>query len=61
MSSVKPFELMFGKIVGISLVGVTQFLIWTVLFGVANLFLRRWTLGQLGIDPEITRRCCRKV
>ena len=31
ISSVKPFELMIGKIVGIALVGLTQFLIWAVL------------------------------
>lgn len=29
ISSVKPFELMMGKIVGIALVGLTQFLLWT--------------------------------
>lgn len=31
ISSVKPFELMMGKIVGIALVGLTQFLLWAVL------------------------------
>jgi ABC-2 type transport system permease protein len=31
ISSVKPFELMMGKILGIALVGLTQFLLWTVL------------------------------
>lgn len=31
ISSVKPFELMMGKIIGIALVGLTQFLLWTVL------------------------------
>lgn len=30
VSSVKPFQLMLGKIVGISLVALTQFLIWVV-------------------------------
>jgi ABC-2 type transport system permease protein len=30
ISSVKPFQLMFGKIVGIALVGLTQLLIWVV-------------------------------
>jgi len=30
ISSVKPFQLMLGKIVGISLVALTQFLIWIV-------------------------------
>ncbi|MFM7015667.1 MAG: ABC transporter permease [Bacteroidota bacterium] len=31
ISSVKPFELMLGKIVGIALVGLTQFVLWVVL------------------------------
>jgi ABC-2 type transport system permease protein len=31
VSSVKPFELMMGKIVGIGAVGLTQFLMWIVL------------------------------
>ena len=31
VSSVKPVQLMMGKIVGIALVGLTQFLIWVVL------------------------------
>ena len=31
VSSVKPFELMMGKIIGIALVGLTQFLLWAVL------------------------------
>ncbi|MAY83956.1 MAG: ABC transporter permease [Flavobacteriales bacterium] len=31
ISSVKPFQLMMGKIIGIALVAVTQFLIWVVL------------------------------
>ena len=34
ISSVKPFQLMMGKIVGIALVGFTQFLLWIVLTGV---------------------------
>jgi ABC-2 type transport system permease protein len=31
VSSVKPFQLMAGKIIGIGLVGLTQFLMWVVL------------------------------
>jgi len=31
VSSVKPFHLMMGKIIGIGLVGLTQFLLWIVL------------------------------
>ena len=34
VSSVRPFQLMLGKIIGIGAVGLTQFLIWIVLIGV---------------------------
>lgn len=37
MCSVKPFQLMMGKVVGIGLVGLTQFLLWVLLSGVALL------------------------
>jgi ABC-2 type transport system permease protein len=33
ISSVRPFQLMMGKIVGIALVGLTQFLLWLILTG----------------------------
>lgn len=33
ISSVKPFQLMMGKILGIAMVGVTQFLLWVILTG----------------------------
>jgi ABC-2 type transport system permease protein len=37
ISSVKPFQLMMGKIIGIALVGLTQFLLWIVLtFGISS-------------------------
>lgn len=37
ISSVKPMQLLVGKIVGIALVGITQFLIWIVLtFGLVS-------------------------
>ena len=43
ISSVKPFELMMGKIIGVALVGLTQFLLWAVLTlaisGIASSFL----------------------
>ncbi|PVX52645.1 ABC-2 type transport system permease protein [Balneicella halophila] len=37
VSSVKPFQLMIGKIVGIALVGLTQILIWGVLLGIISI------------------------
>src|SRR6185369_1953450 len=43
VSSVKPFELMMGKIIGIAAVGLTQFLMWIVLlivlFSALQLFI----------------------
>ncbi len=38
ISSVKPFQLMMGKIIGIGLVGITQFILWIILsFGLISL------------------------
>lgn len=34
ISSVKPFQLMMGKIVGVAMVGLTQFIMWIILSGV---------------------------
>jgi ABC-2 type transport system permease protein len=34
VSSVKPFQLMMGKITGVALVGLTQFLLWVILTAV---------------------------
>ena len=34
VSSVKPFQLMMGKIIGVSLVALTQFMMWILLTGV---------------------------
>lgn len=39
ISSVKPIQLMMGKIIGTSLAGVTQFAIWTILLGVLSTIL----------------------
>lgn len=36
VSSLKPFQLMMGKIIGIGAVGLTQFLIWIVLISVVS-------------------------
>ncbi|HKK11058.1 MAG TPA: ABC transporter permease [Bacteroidales bacterium] len=39
VSSVKPFQLMMGKILGIAMVGLTQILLWVVLtFGIYTVF-----------------------
>jgi ABC-2 type transport system permease protein len=46
ISSVKPFQLMMGKIIGIAAVGLTQFLMWIVLLIVL------FSALQLFISPE---------
>ena len=45
VSSVKPFQLMLGKIIGIASVGVVQFLIWIILISV----LSTSVLGYFGL------------
>ncbi|NLA23967.1 MAG: ABC transporter permease [Bacteroidales bacterium] len=38
VSSVRPFQLMMGKIIGVALVGLTQFLLWIILtFGLVTI------------------------
>lgn len=44
ISSVKPFQLMMGKIIGTSLAGILQFLIWAVL-GLTAMFILSGMLG----------------
>lgn len=47
MSSVKPFQLMMGKIIGIGLVGLTQFLLWIITAGVLQFILSGIFASQL--------------
>jgi ABC-2 type transport system permease protein len=42
VSSLKPFQLMLGKILGIGAVGLTQFLIWVVLIGTLSSVMIGW-------------------
>lgn len=50
VSSVKPFQLMMGKIVGIGAVGLTQFLLWILLIIVFSAVLGAF------IPPEVLRQ-----
>jgi len=49
ISSVKPFQLMMGKIIGTSLAGVLQFVIWAILGG--TLFFVASLLLGINITP----------
>lgn len=50
ISSVKPFQLMLGKILGTTMAGITQFSIWVLLGGILLIVLQL----VLGIDPNVT-------
>ena len=52
ISSVKPFQLMMGKIIGTSLAGILQFLIWAIL-GLAAMFVMTSVFGaQMGASTD---------
>jgi len=56
ISSVKPFQLMLGKIIGNSLAGVTQFAIWILsasILLVIALFLLDIDMTEIGSNPAI--------
>ena len=47
VSSVKPFELMMGKILGIAAVGLTQLALWAILMTILS------TIGSAIFSPEL--------
>ena len=49
VSSLRPFQLMMGKIVGIGAVGLTQFLIWVFLVGTLSTIV----VGVLGMQMPL--------
>ncbi len=50
ISSVKPFQLMMGKVIGIAAVGLTQFLLWIVL----SLIVVSGVQAAFGVKPPPT-------
>lgn len=52
ISSVKPFQLMFGKIVGIGLVGLTQFLLWIVFSLVLSVVIGGLFMGSGSAETQ---------
>ena len=57
ISSVKAVDLMFGKIIGIALVALTQFLLWIVLTVIltsaASMFMGKDMLKRFSGDPQM--------
>ncbi len=54
VSSVRPVQLMMGKIIGIALVGLTQFLLWVVLLAVSVTVVKTTILKDKDVT-QITR------
>lgn len=53
-SSVRPFQLMMGKIIGIGAVGLTQFILWAILIGFVYMILGIVFAGQLADMQQFT-------
>jgi ABC-2 type transport system permease protein len=60
VSSVKPVQLMMGKIIGIALVGLTQFLIW-VFLTIAIVGVLRSTVMRSSNLTEVTQNVTKSV
>ncbi|MBP9186173.1 MAG: ABC transporter permease [Bacteroidia bacterium] len=52
ISSIKPFELMMGKILGIALVGLTQFTIWVLIVSIFGSGVSGAIMSNMGISPD---------
>lgn len=52
ISSVRPFQLMMGKIVGVALVALTQFLLWVVLTAIIVLLAQSVFFSGSSIDQQ---------
>lgn len=52
ISSVKPFQLMMGKIIGIALVGLTQFILWIVL---------TFTISTIAVTALVDKDTVKKI
>lgn len=59
ISSVKPFQLMMGKIIGTSLAGILQFIIWSILglglFFILSTFFNVQMGGAAAARPEVAQ------
>jgi ABC-2 type transport system permease protein len=54
ISSVKPFQLMAGKIIGVALVAILQFLIWIVLTGTFFIVFQNFSSSAEGAVSVLT-------
>jgi len=60
ISSVKPFQLMMGKIIGIALVGLTQFILWIVLTGIISTAVVKFYADKTNITQSSVSAALKK-
>jgi ABC-2 type transport system permease protein len=53
ISSVRPFQLMMGKIIGVGAVGLTQFLLWAVLSMAIYTGVYQYYMGDIPKNDEV--------
>ena len=54
ISSVRPFQLMMGKIIGVALVGLTQFFMWIVLISILSTLGMKFLSGDKYDSAKVT-------
>ena len=54
ISSIKPFQLMMGKIVGVALVGMTQFTLWIILTIIISSFAEITLLNDSSMTHQLS-------
>ena len=52
ISSIKPFNLMMGKIIGVSLIGLTQFVLWIVLTSILSITIQGYLIDIDTLSTE---------
>ena len=61
ISSVKPFELMLGKILGVGAVGLTQLVVWCILLGVGYAVMGVFFASSIDIDPTQAQEAMKEL
>jgi ABC-2 type transport system permease protein len=56
ISSVRPFQLMMGKIIGVGLVGITQFLLWGILTFTASTATTSLMYGKIEEKAQVMQK-----
>jgi len=61
ISSVKPFQLMMGKIIGIALVGLTQFILWIAFTAIISTAVVKFYISKTTPNTTVTTASAEKT